>query len=176
QTDGFTPAKENNFTFEVDSDAQKCPFQAHIRKVNPRGDVVRKFGGSEEERERVRRITRRGIPYGSRPEHPNAFQALEELPSRGVGLLFMGFQASITDQFAFIQASWADNEDFVAPSAGRDSVIGQAGAEEPIQQAWPVQWGQAETKAASFGDFVTLKGGEFFFAPSIPFLKVLAPR
>jgi Dyp-type peroxidase family len=175
QTDGFTPAKENNFTFEGDSDALKCPFQAHIRKVNPRGDVVRKFGGSEEERERVRRITRRGIPYGSRPEHPNDFQTLDELPTGGVGLLFMCFQASIANQFAFIQASWANNESFVAPNTGRDPVIGQAGAEEPIQQAWPVQWGQAETMAASFGGFVTLKGGEYFFAPSIPFLKVLAP-
>jgi len=123
----------------------------------------------------VRRITRRGIPYGSRPEHPNAFQALEELPTRGVGLLFMCFQASIADQFAFIQASWANNENFVAPDTGRDPVIGQAGAGEPIQPAWPVQWGQPDTKSAAFGGFVTLKGGEFFFAPSIPFLKVLAP-
>lgn len=180
QTDGFTPAKENNFTYDVDPNALKCPFHAHIRKTNPRGDIVRKLvpGGSEEDLERSRRITRRGIPYGERPKHPEDDQTLDDLPTGGVGLLFMCFQASISGQFAFIQRSWVDKEDFLLAGTGLDPVIGQAptgpGAPAPAPQQWLPQWGQAGAKTAfSFGQFVTLKGGEFFFAPSIPFIDSL---
>jgi deferrochelatase/peroxidase EfeB len=62
RTDGFRPAKENNFTYANDAGAFKCPFHAHIRKANPRGDIVREFGLPEEE-ERKRRLTRRGITW-----------------------------------------------------------------------------------------------------------------
>lgn len=192
QTDGFIPLKENNFKYDVDEGGAKCPFHAHIRKSNPRGDITRQFGIPEEVAERPRRITRRGIPYGTRNRHPNAFQALEDLPTGGVGLLFMCFQSSIANQFAFIQSRWVNEEGFVRGGTGIDPVIGQSarpgvGVPPPIPQQWPVQWGPQpdpanpgntvppQTRPFSFGGFVTLKGGEFFFAPSIPFLKVLAP-
>ncbi|MDT4894954.1 MAG: hypothetical protein QOH25_31 [Acidobacteriota bacterium] len=193
QTDGFIPLKENNFTYETDPSGAKCPFHAHIRKSNPRGDIKRQFHIPEEEAERPRRITRRGITYGARNRHPDAFQALEDLPTEGVGLLFMCFQSSIANQFAFIQNSWVNNEGFLLDGTGIDPVIGQApqpgpGVPTPIEQTWPVQWGPQpdpnnpgntrppDTETSFFGGFVTLKGGEFFFAPSIPFLKVLAPQ
>lgn len=192
QTDGFIPLKENNFKFDVDPDGTKCPFQAHIRKSNPRGDIARQFGIPEQVAERPRRITRRGITYGERNRHPDFTQALEDLPTKDVGLLFMCFQSSIANQFAFIQKSWVNAEDFVKRGTGIDPVLGQVhrpgpGIPPPTKQKWPVQWGPQpdkanprrtqppETKPFSFGGFVTMKGGEFFFAPSIPFLKVLAP-
>jgi deferrochelatase/peroxidase EfeB len=189
QTDGFIPIKENNFTFEIDPEGMKCPFQAHIRKCNPRGDIERQFGEPEEQVERPRRITRRGITYGERNRHPDAFQGLEDLPTSGVGLLFMCFQSSIANQFAFMQRSWVNAEGFLRGNTGLDPVIGQpkGGGPTPIAQTWPVQWGPQpdpanpgntkppDKKPFSFEGFVTLKGGEFFFAPSMPFLKVLAP-
>lgn len=189
QTDGFIPIKENNFTFAIDPEGAKCPFQAHIRKSNPRGDIEREFHIPQEQAERPRRITRRGITYGDRNRHPDAFQGLEDLPTGGVGLLFMCFQSSIANQFAFIQKSWVNAEGFLRGNTGLDPVIGQApqAGAAPIAQAWPVQWGPQpdpanpgntkppDTKDFSFEGFVTLKGGEFFFAPSLPFLKVLAP-
>jgi Dyp-type peroxidase family len=171
QTDGFIPIKENNFTYADDAAGLKCPFHAHIRKSNPRGDTTRKFGVPEEE-ERAHRVTRRGITYGERNRHPNAFQALEDLPTEGVGLLFMCFQSSIENQFAFIQSSWVNNVDFlnVNPVTGLDPVIGQGPKSE---QHWLLNWGAAGTKDFNFSGFVTLKGGEFFFAPSMPFLRRL---
>ena len=99
---------------------------------------------------------------------------MQDLPSTGVGLLFVCFQASIANQFAFMQRSWADTEAFLIGGTGVDPVIGQVpgGGPAPIAQQWPKQWGQAGTvQPFSFGQFVTLKGGEFFFAPSIAFLK-----
>lgn len=178
QTDGFLPTKENNFTYAQDSEGLKCPFHAHIRKSNPRGDVEREHGIPEQQGERSKRVVRRGITYGDRIRHPNAFQALDDLPTKNVGLLFMCFQASIANQFAFIQQRWVNAENFLRGGTGLDPIIGQtndAGNEEPTPQKWPLQWGLEETKAASFGSFVTLKGGEFFFAPSLPFLKTFAP-
>ena len=46
-------------------------------------------------------------------------------------------------------------------------------------QHWPIAYNDPAGAAAArveydFGGFVTMKGGEFFFAPSIPFLLSLA--
>jgi Dyp-type peroxidase family len=179
QTDGFIPSKENNFRFDdADPDGLKCPFHAHIRKTNPRGDIANKLvpGGDEFDLERRRRITRRGIPYGTRSRHPNAFQALDDLPTKDVGLLFMCFQSSIANQFVFMQRAWANEEAFLLSDTGADPIIAQAAqGAQPMPQQWNEQWGGSEKKPSTFGEFVKMKGGEFFFAPSIPFLKRLAP-
>lgn len=163
---GLSPSN-NDFRNDVDPVGQQCPFHAHIRKTNPRGDITQTFGVDEATAERSRRITRRGIPYGPRAAD------MSDRPTGGVGLLFMCFQSSISNQFAFMQKSWANKEDFLTGPVGVDPVIGQspAGA-TPISQQWPTPGGP---QGISFGQFVTLKGGEFFFAPSLPFFKSLAP-
>lgn len=176
QTDGFIPKKENNFNYGIDPDGLRCPFQAHIRKANPRGDIERTFHIPQATAERPRRITRRGITYGKRNMHPQALQGLDDLPTKDVGLLFACFQASIENQFAFIQSTWVNNEGFVKAGTGLDPVIGQAAAGgAPNPQQWRAEWGVpgSAQKPFSFHGFVTLKGGECFFAPSIPFLESL---
>jgi len=158
-------AKGNNFTYAEDTEGMKCPFHAHIRKVNPRGDNESE-GRVSLERERRHRIVRRGITYGQRK--PN----LEDEPENGVGLLFMCFQSNISAQFAFLQKAWVNNPNFARRETGRDPIIGQrdnSGIAE--EQRWPVEWDKPEIRLSNFADFVTLKGGEFLFAPSIPFLK-----
>ncbi len=168
--DGFLPAKANDFDYAGDAAGLKCPFQGHIRKTNPRGDTTRQFGVPIEQ-ERAHRITRRGIPYGLRLAHPREEEAIEDMPTGGVGLLFMCFGSSIANQFAFLQASWANQENFVAPATGTDPVIGQfAPGAVPIAQNWSSAYNGAADTPFSFADFVHLKGGEFFFAPSLEFL------
>jgi Dyp-type peroxidase family len=194
-TDGRAPPKDNNFRYDgADAStgpdggqgkALHCPFQAHIRKTNPRGDIVRQLPGATESNERSRRITRRGIPYGRRNRHPDAFQAIDDLPSEGVGLLFMCFQANIRKQFAFMQRGWANNQSFVVGGTGIDPIIGQIddGINDPaapntIDHTWPKDWDggvTGPTESFFFGKFITTKGGEFFYAPSIPYLMSLAP-
>lgn len=165
-TDGFRPPKENNFTYAEDREGKKCPFHAHVRKANPRGDL-----SAAEERER--RITRRGIPYGERIKPPNQFQAIGDLPSKGVGLLFMCFQASIRLQFAFLQKIWCNNPNFMRPATGIDSVVGQPASTLAVEQNWSKEYGSPPSTRFRFEHFVRMKGGEFFFAPSIPFLRGL---
>lgn len=168
-TNGRTPAKDNDFDYSSDTSGQKCPFQGHIRKTNPRGDTLKL--GATIAQERAHRITRRGITYGERPAHPQDSQSLEELPSSGVGLLFMCFGSGIANQFAFMQASWANNENFVNPATGTDPVIGQfAPGTPPASQKWSSTWDGPANTSFPFADFVHLKGGEFFYAPSLEFL------
>jgi Dyp-type peroxidase family len=150
----------NDFTF-LNSDPQGnvCPFQAHIRKTNPRGDTPLGVEG-----ERAFRIARRGITYGERPDLKPGVSLPP--PEHGVGLLFMSFQARL-DQFA-IQQEGSDSDDFARQGVGVDAVIGQSS--QPVAQEWPQSSGQRFTIA----NFVMLKGGEYFFAPSMAFLYGLA--
>jgi Dyp-type peroxidase family len=132
--------QENNFIYAHDS-GLKCPVFAHIRATNPRSD-------------KTKRIARRSIPYGRRI-------SMDRLPDGPVGLLFMCFQRSVDNQFAHIQKQ--ANQD-------HDPLIRQP-PDDPLPEVqWPTQWGKGTTLYRLDPTWVTLKGGEFFFAPSIPFL------
>lgn len=161
----------NDFTFREDKDGFKCPFHAHIRKVNPRGTTP--LTTSEDERKR--RIVRRGIPYGVPMPGVAEPMPSDPDPMAPRGLLFMCFQQDIDRQFEFIQRTWVDNVIFpkgilLQDDTGDDPLIGQDPDEA---QRWPKHWGdkKAGRKAFNFESAVTLRGGEYFFAPSIPFIR-----
>lgn len=165
---------------------------------NSTTDTAEEIQGAEND-DLSRRIVRRGIPFGERREHPSTFQTLDDLPTGGVGLLFACFQSSIIKQFAFMQKTWANNTQFKVPlgtnpalaPTGIDPLIGQPLDATPAANP-PHQWRQEyggsadeRTNPASvvevslaathptefnFSNFVKFRGGEFFFAPSIPFL------
>ena len=164
-------SKTNDFNYaDEDAGGSKCPFHSHIRKTNPRGTTPL----TTLEDEKSRRIARRGIPYG--PEGSD--------PATPRGLLFMCFQANVERQFEFIQRTWVDNRHFptsltsiltlglLGKDTGDDPVIGQDPAGV---QRWPRAWDDPESERVEvhFRDVVTLKGGEYFFAPSLPFLSAL---
>ncbi|WP_330960530.1 Dyp-type peroxidase [Photobacterium sp. 53610] len=158
----------NNFNFNDDAGGLKCPLHAHVRKTNPRGDTVRQFN-SPPTIERSRRIVRRGISFGEAELQPS--QEWTE-----AGLLFLSFQASIVDQFIFMQHTWCNNEDFLHGDVGLDPLVGQSKENEsPKPQSWSKGWGSptAEQVSFSFFGFVRMKGGEYFFMPSLHFLNNL---
>ena len=155
----------NNFNYDADVDATKCPFHAHIRKTNPRGDTgrVESSPGFDEALavEKNHRIARRAISYGENDTN--------QAPQTGSGLLFLCFQANIENQFNFMQARWANPDRFVQVGVGPDPVIGQPEG----TQKWPKKWGEADTQEYGFKLWAFMKGGEYFFAPSISFLTHL---
>jgi len=166
---GGTDPNANDFYFLTDDrDGKVCPFHAHIRKTNPRGDTTRLetppgVDPLTPEQERSFRIVRRGITYGKRPD-------LDEgsglpLPSAGVGLLFMSCQARLA-QFA-IQQEGSDSNDFIETGVGPDAVIGQNG--NAVAQEWP----KGSEVRYAMANFVKLLGGEYFFVPSMEFLRTL---
>ena len=179
-------APPNDFTYAADADAGKCPFHAHIRKVNPRGDIERITGNPDPAPGRIRIMARRGITYGAqRPmtADKSDFADVEPgtEPTKDVGLLFMAYMASIRDQFEFTQHSWANNPAFAGniggnpkPSTGIDPVIGQSPTQADHKHTYRSNCPPAlPATEQSFAAFVKLQGGEYFFAPSLSFLRNL---
>jgi len=173
-TDGL--GATNNFEYlPEDRSGNRCPFHAHIRKANQRGANPL----LDREEERTRRIVRRGVPYGLRPAPSSApREGSQEVGEKG--LLFMCFQSDIHRQFEFIQRSWVDNPSFPefllvrGLNTGDDALIGQ---HSRASQKWPREWGRGGRflgrSTINFGDYVRLRGGEYFFTPSLSFLKRL---
>lgn len=178
--DGFVPGDEeprvaddviNDFDYEPqDTDGHLVPHAAHIRKVYPRNQK----DPGEEEADR-HRILRRGIPYGA-PFKPG------EAPYQGQGqpladdgndrgLLFLCYQASIRDQFEFIQQAWVNSPTFPTveggAEAGRDPIISQD-VEKPTFHI------PSKDKTLELARWVLTTGGEYFFSPSISGLRQLA--
>ncbi len=172
--DGMHSPVTNNFNYNDDPDGMKCPYVGHVRKVNPRGT-----GGFESVAdERKHLMARRGQTYGMRTDGPNDGE-IDNKPEHGVGLLFMAFNADIAGQFEFTQATWANNPDFPKTTTGQapgvDLVIAQGARAANVK--CPVSWAgdpATESKSApTIPQTVTMKGGEYFFMPSLAFLRSL---
>lgn len=153
----------NDFTYDRDPDGDRCPFEAHIRKTNPRGESPAQGAPTTVDEERSRIMARRGITYGDRTDDPNDGE-IDNKPETGNGLLFMAYQADLARQFEFTQASWANEPNFVKGATGIDPVIGQGSRAD---YRWPAERDKPARKEAGFTQHVMMKGGAYFFAPSI---------
>jgi Dyp-type peroxidase family len=167
------PNRENAFDYRSDPAQRRCPYAAHIRKVNPRDDAP---GGKDEML--THRIFRRGIPFG--PEVGPG----ETRTAQSRGLMFVCYQASIERQFEWIQAWFANNPGFVPgkkrPDSGSpvmpgyDPIIGQAPGEgtrvmdEPAPN-YPA--GNRRTTLEIPQQFVKLTAAAYFFMPSLSALR-----
>lgn len=170
QEKGITSPSQlfNDFDYRDDAvgsatNGSKCPFHSHIRITNPRADVSQSFAKSV-------RLTRRGIPYNDIGRDESNLDG--DQPTKGVGLLFQCYQSSIVGQFEFIQQKWSNEGDIGGRLVGQDAIIGQGANNTP--KFLPTQWGIAPNNQLvppSFKDFVKMKGGEYFFTPSLPFLR-----
>ena len=154
---------ENNaFGYVDDAAGAACPLGAHIRRMNPRdgriGDTLVK----------THRIVRRGLPYG--PPLPEG--APDDGQKRGVA--FMAINASIRYQFEFLQSEWINNGEFAGLSkADVDPFSGEPRAGSRFQIVLPS--GRAKN-IFDLPAFVTLKGGGYYFIPSLSALRFIAEQ
>jgi Dyp-type peroxidase family len=151
----------NAFTYAADPDGLRCPLGAHVRRANPR-DSPGFFGGLLSNRHR---IIRRSRAYGPPP-------AEGALADDGVerGLVFVCFQTDIWRQFETIQALWIDDGDPFGLGRDKDFLVGEpaaAGGKMTIPGSPPFF-------LAPQPRFVTLRGGEYLFRPSMSALRALA--
>jgi Dyp-type peroxidase family len=171
QTSGAPLPVTNNFDYGADADGRRCPFQGHIRKANPRGS-----GGFEpQDQERRHLMARRGQTYGQRTDDPGAELAAEDRPTGGVGLLFMAFNVDLGEQFDFVQSAWVNNPGFPDPHGGATPGLDPVMSQGPrTEGTYFAIWDAAVPReAAAIPQAVTMKGGEYFFMPSLEFLRHL---
>ena len=109
------------------------------------------------------RIIRRGIPFGE-PFDPALGK--EHGPDAERGLVFACYQASVPEQFSFLQSNWVNNAAFPQAGTGPDPVIGPSGT-CPFNQG-------TSSIPLNVGHFVTVEGSLYAFTPSIPCLQAIA--
>jgi Dyp-type peroxidase family len=154
------PSHDNDFDFEDDQPGDRTPGCAHIRKVYPREGALDTL---TEDDTKMRRILRRGIPFGP---------AFEPTAGRGHGvdaergLVFQCYQSSLADQFVFLQQTWVNNESFPHTSTGRDPIIGIGGAANVR--------GAGQDVGVVFGQFLHTEGTVYSLTPSMPTLRAVA--
>jgi len=158
------PARSTNFTYGGDGDGARCPIGAHIRRVHPRDAFG--FTGRLIDR---RRITRRGLTYGRFAAEGEAVSDTEER-----GAIFMALNANLARQFEFVQQQWIQYGNDAHLGNEKDILMGQHGG----TGRYMVQGDRRATNppfvCSNLPDFVELRGGDYFFVPSITGLEMIA--
>ena len=183
----------NRFTYRDDVDGTICPLGAHIRRTNPRNAdlpagttgwlsrLIRILGfGSRSPRDdlvastRFHRILRRGREYGPQLKPQDAANEQAEIAERG--LRFICLNGNISRQFEFVQSSWLVNPKF----DGLDESDPLLGTRAPLWAgegtdtfSLPLESGPCR-RIGSLQQFVTVRGGAYFFLPGLSALRYLA--
>jgi len=158
------PQRSTNFTYGADAEGARCPMGAHIRRVHPRDAFG--FNGQLINR---RRITRRGLPYG-----PFAYgdEPVSDDDDRGV--IFMALNASLSRQFEFVQQQWVQYGNDAHLGNDKDPLMGSHGGRGRFMVQGDLRPSNPPFLCSHLPDFVELRGGDYFFLPSITALGMIA--
>ena len=156
--------QNTRFTYGGDLAGTRCPIGAHIRRSNPRDAFG--FNGGLVNR---RRIMRRGMPYG---EYVPEGQPASDSDERGI--IFMALNASIFRQFEFVQQQWIEYGNDAHQGNDKDLLIGNHEGKGRF-----VIQGTSDPENPPFicgglKNFVELRGGDYFFVPSLTGLAMMA--
>jgi hypothetical protein len=111
-------------------------------------------------------MVRRGIPYGE----PLPEGAVEDDGAER-GVVFMCLQASIARQFEFVQSQWLNDGNAFRLGDDQDPLLGVHDGQPPHKMTVP---GRPPFFVGPLSRMVTVRGGEYFFAPGINGLRYLA--
>ncbi|MCU1324432.1 MAG: hypothetical protein JWM43_4081 [Acidobacteriaceae bacterium] len=197
--DGIDPrdAALNNFNYACDEMGLSCPLGSHLRRANPRtADMPAGTAGSikkllralgfprEDLRQdtisstRFHRLLRRGREYGE-PITPS--EALSNAPQGEPvrGIYFACLNANIARQFEFVQSAWMMNANFDGLPEETDPLLGPRcplfGGEATDSFSMPQSSG-LRRKTLNMPRFVTVRGGAYFFLPSLSALRYIAQQ
>jgi Dyp-type peroxidase family len=158
------PNRSTNFTYGADADGARCPLGAHIRRVHPRD--ASGFNGRLINR---RRITRRGLPYGPLAADGEAVSDTEER-----GVIFMALNASLSRQFEFVQQQWVQYGNDARLGNDKDVLMGNHGGQGRFVVQGDATAANPPFVCSNLPDFIELRGGDYFFLPSITALGMIA--
>lgn len=156
--------QENDFEYNAnDEKGFGCPFGAHIRRSNPRDSLPPDPQTAKASANR-HRIMRRGRSYGDRAEDVFVNDGKPR------GLHFICLNSDIERQFEFVQQNWVNNQTFSGLFDEVDPLVGRTRDGNLFTiQAEPVR-----ERVPNIPEFVTVKGGAYFFMPGIRALQYLA--
>jgi deferrochelatase/peroxidase EfeB len=130
---------------------------------------------------RFHRILRRGREYGAKIDRQAALDP--STPDPKAGLHFISLNANIARQFEFVQGAWLANAKFAGLTGEQDPLLGNR---KPFP-APPLSKTPESTdsftrpvaepacrRATGVPQFVTVKGGAYFFMPGLAALKWIA--
>jgi Dyp-type peroxidase family len=190
-------AAQNNFNYGDDQNGLRCPLGSHIRRTNPRNAdmptgtttwlqrLFRALGFPREELRqdvlsstRFHRLLRRGREYGTllTPE-----DALTPSPAAAEprGIFFICLNANIARQFEFVQSAWAMNANFDGLTGEVDPLLGPRcslyGGQPTDSFSMPESRGPRK-HISGMPQFVTVRGGAYFFLPSLTALRYIAQQ
>ena len=187
--------KYNQFTFDSDPVGVRCPLGSHARRANPRNadfpnpvkgpvsHLLQTLGfGRKGLRDdlmsptRFHRLLRRGREYGPGLTEEKALQPSEPNESEN-GLHFICINSNIARQFEFVQGAWLMSTKFDGMSEESDPMMGDrepvAGCPKPDTFSIPRESGLRE-RCNGLPQFVTVRGGAYFFLPSLRALRYFA--
>ena len=155
------------FRYADDPEGTRCPMTSHLRRMNTRDSLDPRAGGKPKDRmgsalNNRRRILRRGLPYGSRDAADGEH-----------GIVMLCHCASLSRQFEFVQQQWLNfGLDF---NAGNDScpIVGNHPEGARFVIAADPKSGRAPFVANGLPQFVSTRGGDYFFAPSMTALRMI---
>ncbi len=158
---GADPKRNNDFNYADDSRGLKAPLGCHIRRMNPRDTQLTRLTDVN-----IHRLIRRGTTYGP-PYDPNAVSAeADEIPR---GAIFLFISAKTMATMEFLQSEWINDGNFIGVGDERDPIIGRQ--EEGAVFTIPKQ--PVRRRLHGIETFNVLKGGEYFFLPSLSALRWL---
>ncbi|MGH9373068.1 MAG: Dyp-type peroxidase [Vicinamibacterales bacterium] len=147
--------------FPLDRHGFRCPIGSHVRRSNQRDSTAAVDGDTQAlRRVNSHRLLRRGRVYepGFDPVRPEGSER---------GLVFICMNADLRRQFEFVQQSWLNGARFGGLLDERDPLVGPGGA-------FTVQRPEGNENVSGLRQFVTVRGGAYFFMPGIRALHCLA--
>ncbi len=153
----------NDFRYATDPRGAVCPLGSHIRRMNPRDGLPADTATLV----KTHRIVRRGLPYGDWLDEGNV-----EGDGKPRGIAFMAVNASLAYQFELVHEDWTNSGEF----AGLDAQDVDPLSGEPREGSRfriPQASGLAK-RIFNLPRFTTLRGGGYFFIPSMTALRFIA--
>jgi deferrochelatase/peroxidase EfeB len=149
----------------------------------PRNTTVWPFAPSEDDAvasARFHRILRRGREYGKKINPLTAIDPAE--PDPKAGLHFICLNANIARQFEFVQSAWIASAKFAALTGEQDPLLGNREPFPTAPFADPQRTDGFSRPSApphcrhstELPQFINVRGGAYFFLPSLTALKWIA--
>ncbi len=144
----------NDFDYKSDPEGLQCPMNSHVRKANPRSEADW----------RDRQIVRRGMVYGPL----NLSKKDKDSPERG--LLFVSYQSRL-QHFEDIVNKGIYGYNFNRINVGKDALFTEKGEYKKGQKYVDASGRKVNAYTGENKQLVQFKGGQYFFASSISFIK-----